>query len=232
MPACFGVFRTVGVAFALSTALAGCGAQNSLTSAASGVRPPNANNIATEYQTFQTEWNRFLASQKAGDPAAVQNAASNYVAHGYDLADRSCLEYFTALRSLRNQTTFYSNTLSTLFAAGGVIAGLSGVAAPILVGLFAAGGLVPSTVESFNRIYLLAEVGDDLYPAIYRGMAAFREEHLASGADVDRWTADSLVRQHATLCSLPVMQTAVTQGVTNLTLDVGDNGTITVKPKP
>lgn len=201
-------------------------------SAASGVRPSSATGIATEYQTFQTEWNAFLSSQKAGDPAAVQNAASSYVAHGYDLADRSCLEYFTMLRSIRNQTTFYSNALATLFAAGGVIAGLSGVAAPVLVGLFAAGGLVPSTVQSFNRIYLLAEVGDDLYPAISKGMATFRENHPANATTVTRWTADSLVRQHATLCSLPVMQTAVTQGVTNLKLDVDDdNGTITVKPK-
>jgi hypothetical protein len=243
MPACSLSFRAAGAAAALLIALSGCSAQNSLLSSAAGAPPPTAAGIVAEYKTFQTQWNNFFTSGNKDDPAAISNAALSYVTHGYDLAERSCLEYFTTLRSLRNQTTFYSNTLAALFAAGGVIAGLSGVAAPILVGLFAAGGLVPSSVQSFNKIYLLAEVGDDLYPAIVQGMAEFRALNPADGTvardtagnvispTIDRWNADTLVRQHATLCSLPVMSTAITQSVTNLKLNVEDNGTVSVMKK-
>lgn len=156
-------------------ALAACSGVTS--SDLKSVQPPSYDDIAAEYVAFQKEWAN-LGGTSMSDP----EKAKRYVVHGFDLAERSCLQYFVKIRETRNKTTFASNTLSSLFAAGGVIAGLSGVAAPVLVGIFAGAGLVPSTVKSFNNIYLLAEVADDLYPAIQQQMADYRADHNPDGS--------------------------------------------------
>ncbi len=210
--------------------LAGAGCSGGSISGLTPSPPPTYEGIAKEYKEFTDRWN----SARQGRTISDDQLAVRYVAHGYDLADRACLQYFTRLRELRNRNNFTSNTLSAIFAAGGVVAGLSGVASPILVGLFAAGGLVPSTVESFNNIYLLAEVGDDLYPKIYEAMAKFRAESPADGSGkvaIDRWNAEMLVQQYAALCSVPFMTAAVNQGVSSLDIQPNANGVIEIKKK-
>lgn len=210
--------------------LTGAGCSRGAISGLTPSPPPTYEGIAKDYKEFTDRWN----SARQGRTISDDQLAVRYVAHGYDLADRACLQYFTKLRELRSRNNFTSNTLSAIFAAGGVVAGLSGVAAPILVGLFAAGGLVPSTVESFNNIYLLAEVGDDLYPKIYDAMAKFRAESPADGSGkvaIDRWNAEMLVQQYAALCSLPFMTAAVNQGVSSLDIQPNANGVIEIKKK-
>lgn len=194
--------------------------------------PPTYSEIVQEYRSFREQWD---AALRTNAPITEPALALHYVAHGYDLADRACLQYFTKLREIRNQTTFVSNTLSALFAAGGVIAGLSGVASPILVGLFAAGGLVPSTVESFNNVYLLAQVADDLYPKAAEAMAKYRLEHPADNVattSFNRFNARERVQEYATLCSLPFMTAAINHGISNLQLTPENSGVISVTRKP
>lgn len=216
------------------------------------VLPPEHASIKTEYDEFTEKYKPFAAYYK---DSVVENAAAReYVTRGYDLADRACIKYFAGLKQLRNETTFTADTLSAVFAAGGVIAGLSGVAAPVLVGIFAGSGLVPNTIKNFNSIYLLAEVGDDLYPAITLTMANFRARHPADGAvdkdgklkiaasdpdskldetlQASKWTAQQLVQQYAALCSLPSMTASVVNGISSLKWDLNPNGTVNVYKAP
>ena len=162
------------VAVVASLAMAGC--SGGTLSGIASVKPPEHGNIVSEYNAFVTQWNKLPPS--AGD----METSREYVTRGYDLAERSCVIYFARLKQLRNETTFISDTLVSLFAAGGIIAGLAGAAAPVLVALFAGAGFVPSTIQNFNSVYLLAEVGDDLYPSINQSMARFRAGHPADGS--------------------------------------------------
>jgi len=226
-------------AFALSVGLAGC--SGGTLSGLASVKPPQHIDIAGEYKAFTDEWANLRPTQNTDD-----HAAREYVTRGYDLADKSCIVYFARLKQLRNETTFISDTLASLFAAGGVIAGLSGVSAPVLVGIFAAGGLVPNMVQSFNNVYLLAEVGDDLYPTISQSMARYRASHPADDSQqavstgnadddklqVSKWTARQLVQQYASLCSLPAMTSMVNSGVSNLQWTLNENGTVAVTKAP
>ena len=230
-------FLNIGglAAFALAAGLAGC--SGGTLSGLASVKPPQHNDIQAEYVAFVTQWN--------GMP--TNDRAKEYVTRGYDLADKSCVIYFAKLKQLRNETTFIKDTLTTLFAAGGVIAGLSGVAAPVLVGIFAAGGLVPNTIQNVNNVYLLAEFGDDLYPSISQSMAKFRATHPADGSppvpskpedkendalQVSTWTAQQLVQQYASLCSLPAMTSMVNAGVANLQWTLNADGTVGVTKAP
>lgn len=238
----FSINRTlsVGVLFVLSIGMVGC--TGGTLSGLSSVKPPEHANILAEYKDFVAQYVYFETSMGAGAAAA-----NEYVTRGYDLADRSCVIYFAKLKELRNETTFASDTLVTLFAAGGVIAGLSGAASPALVAIFAATGLVPNSIKNFNSIYLLAEVGDDLYPAISQAMASFRLAHPADGSapvasksgdpldttlQPTKWTAQQLVQQYASLCSLPAMTATVVNGVSNLQWKLDVNGTVTVSKAP
>ncbi|MBS0538238.1 MAG: hypothetical protein JSR47_05755 [Proteobacteria bacterium] len=230
-----------GILLALLVGLTAC--SNGSLSVLTSVKPPVHADIVTEYNAFTDQYKPFATLYQNAEPGAAQE----YVARGYDLADRACILYFAKLKQLRNETTFASDTLSAVFAAGGVIAGLSGAAAPVLVGIFAGSGLVPNTVKNFNSIYLLAEVGDDLYPAITLTMANFRLAHpadreltptvnpdnrLDSTLQVGKWTAQQLVQQYASLCSLPSMTAAVVSGVSSLKWDLNPNGTVNVYKAP
>lgn len=234
-----------GATLALLVGLAAC--SNGSLSGLASVKPPPHADIAAEYKVFTDQYKPFTSlypNSNADDPVV----AREYVTRGYDLADRACVVYFAKLKQLRNETTFTADTLSAVFAAGGVIAGLSGAAAPVLVGIFAGSGLVPNTVKSFNSIYLLAEVGDDLYPAITLTMANFRAGHPADGSppvastdadnkldgtlQVSKWTAQQLVQQYAALCSLPSMTASVVSGVNALKWDLNPNGTVNVYKAP
>lgn len=202
------------LAAALAIALGGCDASTASLSGLKPVMPAKHDAIVTEYQTFVGEFKQINA-----DPDTDAERAKLYVYHGYDLSERACLLYFTRLRQLRNDTTFLSDSLGAVFAAGGIVAALSGVASPVLVGLFAGAGLVPSTIQSFNNIYLLAAVGDDLYPTITQTMATYRNTHQQDSPVLDvkgtavldknktpvrlnitRWNAQQLVQEYASLC--------------------------------
>jgi hypothetical protein len=227
-----------GLAAMVASALAGCSAP---LSGIAPVKPPEYPAILAEYNELRNQW------PDIAQGTADQTTIRRFVSHGYDLADQACVLYFTRLRQLRNETNFATTTLTSLFAASGVITALSGGTFGAVAGLFTATGLVPSTVQSFNNIYLLAEVSDDLYPAVYQAMAAARAAHPADGSQavgadgtplapqptLTPWNAGQLVRQYATLCTLPALSATVNKGVSNTKLDLDvTTGITAVKKAP
>jgi hypothetical protein len=186
--------------------------------------PPSPAQIAADFNSFETNWEQMNG---AGSEAAAANLVTGpdtgnnidvrrYVTSGYDIAEQQCLRFFTSLRQLRNDTEFYKDASRNALAAAGVITSLTGASAASLTTLFASTGLVPGIVDSFQKTFLLGEVGDTLFPRISSAMTVYRNKFPPDSPQVNRFNATMRVRQHATLCSVPYLLHVVQVGVQSL----------------
>jgi hypothetical protein len=101
-------------------------------------------------------------------------------------------------------------------AAAGVIGSLAGASTATVTTLFGATGLVPGVVDSFQKTFLLGEVGDPLFATISSAMTTYRNKFPPDSSQVNRFNATMHVRQHATLCSVPYLLHVVQVGVQSL----------------
>jgi hypothetical protein len=194
--------------------------------------PPSPAQIATDFNSFKTTWEQMNgAGSEAADANLVTGPGtgnsidvSRYVASGYDIAEQQCLRFFTSLRQLRNDTDFYKDASRNALAAAGVITSLTGASTATLTTLFAGTGLVPGIVDSFQKTFLLGEVGDTLFPRISTAMTNYRNKFPPDSPQVNRFNATMRVRQHATLCSVPYLLHVVQVGIQSLSDTTTDEG--------
>jgi hypothetical protein len=191
---------------------AGCLA---LTSACSNGRPgglfppgqPTPQAIQQSQQEFDVVWATFGASDA--------ERAANFTLFGYKRASDACQTFFENARKLENETTFAKDTLVAASAAAGVIAGLSGVTTSVLTALFAGTGLVPSTIDNFNKIFMLSSVADELAGQVSAGMEDYQARHPASRT-ATKEDAIRNVRANASWCSIAFMSYLVKASVSSV----------------
>jgi hypothetical protein len=168
---------------------------------------PTPRAIQQTQQEFDSMWTGFGATEA--------ERAATFTLFGYKRASDACQTFFENARKLQDETTFAKDTLVAASAAAGIIAGLSGVTANVLTALFAGTGLVPSTVDNFNKIFLLSAVADELAGQVFAGMEDYQTKHPAS-ATTTKEDAIRNVRANASWCSLPFMNYLVKTSVASV----------------
>lgn len=133
--------------------------------------------------------------------------APDYVEAAYNLTDRQCTTFFTAVQEARNNIDFGKDTLVTAASAAGVIAGIAGAGLTALTTLLGAAGAIPSVANTYKSVYLLGSVPVESRALIKDGMDSFRANNPSRTAT--RLTAEHMVQAYADWCTLPTIQWAV-----------------------
>jgi hypothetical protein len=178
--------------------------------------PPAPGAILSDYAAF----NSTLKTIREVSGTNADDDVRAYVTSGYDLAEKACLDFFTKVRQLRNDTSFAKDAMRNVMASAGLISALATAPTSVLAGLFGATGVAPSIVDDFERTFLFADASDSLYPQIFTVMRKYRIKFPAAAANV--YTADMRVRQHATVCSLPYLTYVVKTGVKEVKIGISD----------
>lgn len=178
--------------------------------------PPTPQAIQQTQAEFDNVWSGFGGSET--------ERAANFTLFGYKRASEACQTFFNNARKLQNETTFIKDTLVAASAAAGVIAGLSGATANVMTALFAGTGLVPSTVDNFNKIFLLSAAADELAGQVYAGMEDYQAKHPAS-LTASKEDAIRNVRANATWCSIAFMNYLVKASVGSVKVENVPAGT-------
>jgi hypothetical protein len=133
--------------------------------------------------------------------------APDYVEAAYNLTDRQCTAFFTAVNEARNNIDFGKDTLVTAASAAGVISGIAGAGLTALTTLLGATGAIPSVANTYKAVYLLGSVPVESRALIKDGMDSFRANNPSRTAT--RLTAEHMVQAYADWCTLPTIQWAV-----------------------
>jgi hypothetical protein len=133
--------------------------------------------------------------------------APDYVEAAYNLTDRQCTAFFTAVNEARNNIDFGKDTLVTAASAAGVISGIAGAGLTTLTTLLGATGAIPSVANTYKAVYLLGSVPVESRALIKDGMDSFRANNPSRTAT--RLTAEHMVQAYADWCTLPTIQWAV-----------------------
>ena len=210
---CRGTSGRLIALLALLGSLGACTASSSFREHLYPKLPPGPAAINADYNSFNEALGR-ISKDPNGSAPTSDVAVQAYVTAGYDLAEKTCLEFFIRVRQLRNDTRFTKDAMRNAMASAGLISALATVPTSVLAGLFGATGAAPAIVDDFERTFLFADASDSLYPLIFSAMHKFRDDFPVDKPDkVNALNADLRVRQHATLCSLPyltyVVKTAV-----------------------
>jgi hypothetical protein len=202
------LFRVSG-ALACAMGLAGCSG-GGLGSYITPAPPPAATDIATSSAAFETAWARLkavavahpaLSAAAAADPDL--QTAQYFVMQGYDLAARNCDTFFAKNRELRSDTSFAKDTLVAMGTAAGVLAGLAGATATALTAVLGTTGIVPTTLDNFNKTYLMSDIADAVAPKVHSAMQDFRAANDPSKATM--LNAPNMVREYARICTVASM---------------------------
>ena len=176
-----------------------------------------------EIQQTQADFDAFWSNPKLG--GTESDKAYNFTLFGYKTANDACQTFFDRIHKLQSETTFAKDTLVAASAAAGVIAGLSGATANVMTALFAGTGLIPSTVDNFNKIFLLAGAADELAGQVLAGMTDYQKSNPASGT-LTKEAAINNVRANAQWCSIAFMTFLVRESVKGAEIkNVSGNGT-------
>ena len=147
-------------------------------------------------------------SYKNADPADIKQ----FVAAGYDLTDQQCDRFFTAVYNLRNNLSFTKDTLVSAASAASVFAGIAGVSAKVLTALAGGTGLIPTSINNYQQVYLMASVPNETRNLVFDGMAAWRAKY-PPGSITSATDARSVVRGYANYCTLPSITQFVSDSV-------------------
>ena len=169
--------------------------------------PPTASQIDQTSRAFEDSWKELKG---AGASATDQQKAQYFVTIGYERAASQCQVYFERLTSARQQNAFAKDTLVAAHTAAGLITTLAGASTGVIAALFGATGIVPATVDNYNKTFLLAEIADELYPKISGAMAHYRAQFPPEATNFPdnptaKYRALEYVRSHASICTLPAM---------------------------
>src|SRR3954467_2896729 len=167
--------RIVSVA-ALAAVVGGC--------AAAAGKPP-AIPLPEDVRAQMDRWNAI---------GITDANAPDYVEAAYNLTDRQCTTFFTAVNEARNNIDFGKDTLVTAASAAGVIAGIAGAGLTALTTLLGATGAIPSVANTYKSVYLLGAVPVESRALVKDGMDSFRANNPSRNAT--RLTAEHMVQAY------------------------------------
>lgn len=227
---CYGASSRLIALLVVVTCLSGCTASSAFRERLYPKPPPTAAAIRADYESF----NEALQTIRRKTPElSVDDALTAYTATGYDMAEKACLDFFVRVRQIRNDTAFAKDAMRNAVASAGLISALATAPTSVLAGLFGATGAAPAVVEDFEKIFLFADASDSLYPQIFSVMQKYRDKFPAQDhTQVTVLTAETRVRQHATLCSLPFLTNVVRTGVKDVRIEKAKSAAERAKETP